>query len=95
MDLLNIYEYKGRAKDISNADVVVVYGSVYGDIVNAENVVIINGNVHGDITNCENVLGTISDRSIGDKALWNKAKSDCTITRKDLGLKGNDEFLSF
>jgi len=90
MDLLNIYEYKGRAKDITNSDIVVVYGNVYGDIKNATDVVIINGDLKGDIINCDNVLGTLADKHIGVAALWNKAKSDVPISRKDVGIKDDD-----
>lgn len=75
----------GKAKDISNADNVVVYGYVDGDIVNCENVIIINGYVDGEIINCNHVLGLLSDKSIGRNALLNKEKSGVYVSSKDYG----------
>ena len=50
--------------DVVNADVVIVYGDVKGNITNADTVVIINGDVYGNISNCDNVAGLISDKAI-------------------------------
>ena len=45
MEVQKIYESKAYVKNINNADVVIVYGNVYGNITNADNVVVINGNI--------------------------------------------------
>ena len=91
MDLLNVYEYKGKAKNITNSDIVVVYGNVYGDITNADNVIIINGDMNGDIRNCENVLGTVSDQGVSAKVLLNLSKTDCSVSRKDTDIMGKPD----
>lgn len=50
--------------DVVNADVVIIYGDVKGNITNADTVVVINGDVFGNISNCGNVAGLISDKAI-------------------------------
>ena len=56
-----VIQVKDTDANINNADVVIIYGKVSGNINNCENVVVINGQVVGDICNCENVLGTLAD----------------------------------
>ena len=50
--------------NVVNADVVIVYGDVKGNITNADTVVIINGDVYGNISNCDNVAGFLADQCI-------------------------------
>lgn len=50
--------------NINNADVVIVYGDVKGNVNNCDNVIVINGDVYGNISNCDNVAGLISDKAI-------------------------------
>lgn len=95
MDLLNVYEYKGQLKDVTNADVVVVYGNVYGDIKNTNNVVIINGNLEGKVINCDTILSDedVPGFKIGETALLNKSKADIPILRKDAGIREGSDYI--
>lgn len=86
MDVQKIYEHTGKVMDITNTDVVIVYGNVHGNIFNSDNVIVINGNIEGDICNVDNVLGVVSEHGIGDKALWEKCRADVPISRRDLGI---------
>lgn len=49
--------------DVVNADVVIVYGDVKGNITNADTVVVINGDVFGNVVNCDNVAGLLADKA--------------------------------
>lgn len=49
--------------NVVNADVVIVYGDVKGNIANADTVVVINGDVFGNISNCENAVGLLADKA--------------------------------
>lgn len=50
--------------DISNADIVIVYGDIKGNVNNANDVIIINGDVKGDVINCSNIAGLLSDKAV-------------------------------
>lgn len=49
--------------NVVNADVVIVYGDVKGNINNCDSVVVINGDVYGHINNCDNVAGLLADKA--------------------------------
>ncbi len=59
----DIQKYKKVNGDITNADVVVVYGDIEGDVTNADNVVVIGGKVKGDLINCDNAM-VVEDKAI-------------------------------
>lgn len=50
--------------NVINANVVIVYGDVKGNITNADTVVVINGDVYGNISNCDNVAGLLADKAV-------------------------------
>ena len=52
---------KGNIKD---ANAVIIYGDVKGNIIDCENVIIINGDIKGNIKDCNNVCGLLADQSI-------------------------------
>ena len=58
--LENHRKYKKVEGNINNADVVIVYGDVKGNIVAAKDVIVINGAVKGNLVNCENVAGLLA-----------------------------------
>ena len=49
--------------NINNANVVIVYGDVKGNIYDCDTVIVINGDVNGNITLCDNVAGFLSDKA--------------------------------
>lgn len=50
--------------NVSNADVVIVYGDIKGNVYDCDNVVVINGDVYGNITLCDNVAGLLADKAV-------------------------------
>lgn len=50
--------------NVSNADVVIVYGDIKGNVYGCENVVVINGDVYGEVSFCGNVAGLLSDKAV-------------------------------
>lgn len=48
-------------KNVSDANIVIAYGGVKGNISNCKDVIIINGDIKGNINNCENVCGLLAD----------------------------------
>ena len=49
--------------NINNANVVIVYGDVKGNVNNCDTIVVINGDVYGHINNCDNVAGLPADKA--------------------------------
>ena len=68
VDTIHIKKLDGN---VNNADTVIVYGNIKGNINNCDNVIIINGNVEGNINNCDNVCGLLADHK-PDKYSWTK-----------------------
>lgn len=52
------------AGNVNNADVVIVYGDIKGNVYDCDNVIVINGDVNGNITLCDNVAGLLADKAV-------------------------------
>lgn len=61
---MDVEKYKKIYGNVDNANVVIVYGDVKGNVNNCNDVIIINGDVHGHINNCDNVAGLLADKGI-------------------------------
>lgn len=60
-------KYKSVYGNINNANVVIVYGDVKGNINFCGDVIIINGNVNGNIMDADNVAGLLAERGGGKR----------------------------
>lgn len=59
-----VEKYKKIHGNVNNANVVIVYGDIKGNVNNCDNVVVINGDVYGHINNCDNVAGLLADKAV-------------------------------
>ena len=76
--------------NVNNAEVVIVYGDVKGNITNADTVVVINGDVYGNITNCDNVAGLLADQCIPVNRIV-EVQTQPGVYERLRGWKGKDE----
>ena len=55
-------------KNVSDTNIVIIYGGVKGNISNCQDVIIIDGDIKGNISNCENVCGLLADKELLQKS---------------------------
>lgn len=64
-----VLKLKKLEGNVNDADVVIVYGDVKGNINNCDNVIVINGDVKGNLNNCDNVAGLLANNALKDEPI--------------------------